>query len=38
VARTQQLQLYLRQCHGARDLEPLGRAVIDGRDPRATNE
>jgi alkylation response protein AidB-like acyl-CoA dehydrogenase len=28
VARTQQLQLYVRQCHGERDLEPLGRYLL----------
>ncbi len=31
VARTQQLQLYIRQCHGERDLAPLGRHQIDQR-------
>jgi alkylation response protein AidB-like acyl-CoA dehydrogenase len=30
VTRTQQLQLYIRQCHGGRDLEPLGRHVLTG--------
>lgn len=30
VARTQQLQLYVRQCHGARDMEPLGRYLLRG--------
>ncbi len=28
VTRTQQLALYIRQCHGERDLEPLGRSLI----------
>lgn len=31
LRRTQQLQLYVRQCHGERDLEPLGRYVIATR-------
>ena len=31
VARAQQLQLYIRQCHGERDLAPLGRHLIDQR-------
>lgn len=31
VERTQQLQLYIRQCHGERDLAPLGRHVLDMR-------
>jgi hypothetical protein len=29
VARTQQLQLYVRQCHGQRDTEPLGRYLLN---------
>ncbi len=29
AARTLQLQLYVRQCHGDRDLEPLGRSLLD---------
>lgn len=29
VRRTQQLELYIRQCHGERDLEPLGAAILD---------
>jgi hypothetical protein len=28
VARAQQLQLYIRQCHGQRDMEPLGRYLL----------
>jgi alkylation response protein AidB-like acyl-CoA dehydrogenase len=32
LRRTQQLELYIRQCHGERDVEPLGRHVIDRRD------
>lgn len=30
VRRTQQLELYIRQCHGERDLEPLGSSLLDG--------
>jgi hypothetical protein len=29
IARTQQMQLYIRQCHGTRDLEPLGRHLLN---------
>ena len=28
IGTTQQLQLYIRQCHGERDLEPLGRQTL----------
>ena len=31
LRRVQQLQLYIRQCHGERDLEPLGRHLLDTR-------
>jgi alkylation response protein AidB-like acyl-CoA dehydrogenase len=31
IARTQQLQLYIRQCHGPRDMEPLGRYLLNSR-------
>ena len=31
IARTQQLQLYIRQCHGRRDLAPLGRRLLTER-------
>ena len=31
VERTQQLQLYIRQCHGERDTEPIGRDALDHR-------
>ncbi len=31
IERTQQLQLYIRQCHGERDLAPLGRHLLDVR-------
>lgn len=31
IERTQQLQLYIRQCHGERDLAPLGRYLLDAR-------
>ncbi len=31
IARTQQLQLYIRQCHGERDLAPLGRRLLTER-------
>ncbi len=31
LGRTQQLQLYIRQCHGERDLTPLGQFLIDRR-------
>lgn len=34
TARTQQLQLYVRQCHGDRDLEPVGRLILDARSDR----
>ena len=32
LQRTQQLQLYIRQCHGERDLAPLGKFVMDKTD------
>ncbi|MEO6125787.1 MAG: hypothetical protein ABIR32_18965 [Ilumatobacteraceae bacterium] len=31
LARTQQLQLYLRQCHGERDIEPVGQEALSRR-------
>lgn len=31
IRRTQQLELYIRQCHGERDLEPLGATVVARR-------
>ena len=31
IARTQQLQLYIRQCHGQRDLAPLGQRLLTER-------
>lgn len=29
LERTQQLQLYIRQCHGERDIEPVGRQALN---------
>jgi hypothetical protein len=36
LRRTQQLQLYIRQCHGERDLEPVGTITLARRDAART--
>ena len=35
LERTQQLQLYIRQCHGERDIEPVGRVALEQRVSRS---